>query len=155
MGGDDVYSGSKACCEILAHSYNKSFFSNINCNIATVRAGNCFGGGDWTKDRIVKDSLESFSQNKKLILRSPEANRPWQHVIEPLIGYLILAEKLFSQKGKKFVGAWNFGPSTKQNMKVIDLAKLIKLTFNSRSRIIIKKKDKRFQAKKFKKPSRY
>ena len=150
LGGDDVYSGSKACCEILTHSYNKSFFSNKSCNIATVRAGNCFGGGDWTKDRIVKDSLESFSQNKKLILRSPEANRPWQHVIEPLFGYLILAEKLLSKKGKKFVGAWNFGPSSKQNMKVLDLAKLIKQNFNSRSRIVIKRKDKRFHTKKFK-----
>ncbi len=150
LGGDDVYSGSKACCEILTHSYNKSFFSNTTCNIATVRAGNCFGGGDWTKDRIVKDSLESFSQNKNLTLRSPEANRPWQHVIEPLTGYLILAEKLFSKKGKKYVGAWNFGPSTKQNMKVLDLAKLIKKTSNSESKITIKKKDKRFHTKKFK-----
>ena len=150
LGGDDVYSGSKACCEIIAHSYNKSFFSNTRCNIATVRAGNCFGGGDWTKDRIVKDSLESFSQNKTLILRSPEANRPWQHVIEPLIGYLILAERLFSKKGKKYVGPWNFGPSSKQNMKVLDLAKLIKQTINSKSRIFVKRKDKRFQTKKFK-----
>ena len=150
LGGDDVYSGSKACCEIIAHSYNKSFFSNTRCNIATVRAGNCFGGGDWTKDRIVKDSLESFSQNKILILRSPEANRPWQHVIEPLIGYLILAERLFSKKGKKYVGPWNFGPSSKQNMKVLDLAKLIKQTINSKSRIFVKRKDKRFQTKKFK-----
>ena len=91
LGGDDVYSGSKACCEILSNSYNKSFLSSKNCNISTVRAGNCFGGGDWTEDRIVKDTLESFSQNKKLTLRNPEANRPWQHVIEPLIGYLILA----------------------------------------------------------------
>ena len=150
LGGNDIYSGSKACCEILANSYSKSFFSNKNCNIATVRAGNCFGGGDWTKDRIVKDSLESFFQNKKLILRSPDANRPWQHVIEPLIGYLILAEKLFSKDGKKFVGAWNFGPSTTQNMRVLNLAKLIKQTINSKSKIIIKRKDKRFHNKKFK-----
>ncbi len=150
LGGDDIYSGSKACCEILSNSYNKSFYTNKNCNIATVRAGNCFGGGDWTKDRIVKDSLESFFQNKKLLLRSPDANRPWQHVIEPLIGYLMLAEKLFSKDGKNFVGAWNFGPSTKQNMKVFNLATLIKQTINSKSKIIIKKKDKRFLNKKFK-----
>jgi len=83
-------------------------------------------------------------------LRSPDANRPWQHVIEPLIGYLILAEKLFSKDGKKFVGAWNFGPSTKQNMRVLNLAKLIKQTINSKSKIIIKRKDKRFHNKKFK-----
>jgi len=150
LGGDDIYSGSKACCEILTNSYSKSFYTNKNCNIVTVRAGNCFGGGDWTKDRIVKDSLESFFQNKKLLLRSPDANRPWQHVIEPLIGYLMLTEKLFSKDGKNFVGAWNFGPSSKQNMKVLNLAKLIKQTINSKSKIIVKRKDKRFLNKKFK-----
>ena len=150
LGGDDVYSGSKACCEILTNSYKKSFFQNTNCNIATVRAGNCFGGGDWTEDRIVKDSLETCYDNKDLILRNPNATRPWQHVVEPLTGYLKLAEKLCSRKGKKFAEPWNFAPSTKQNMKVIDLAKLIKLSMDSKSKIIIKKNDKRFQNKKFK-----
>jgi len=150
LGGDDIYSGSKACCEILANSYKKSFFKNSKCNIATVRAGNCFGGGDWTKDRIVKDSLESFYSNNDLILRSPDATRPWQHVIEPLTGYLALAEKLCSKQGQKFAGPWNFGPSTKQNMKVLNLAKLIKSTMKSKSKIKIKMKDKRFQNKKFK-----
>ena len=99
---------------------------------------------------VLKRLLESFFENKKLLLRSPDANRPWQHVIEPLIGYLMLAEKLFSKEGKNFVGAWNFGPSTKQNMKVLNLAKLIKQTINSKSKIIIKKKDKRFSNKKYK-----
>ena len=150
LGGDDVYSGSKACCEILVNSYKKSFFNDSKCNIATVRAGNCFGGGDWTKDRIVKDALESFYLNKDLILRSPDATRPWQHVIEPLTGYLALAEKLCSKNGKKFAGPWNFGPSTKQNMKVLELAKLIKNTMKSNSKIKIRRKDKRFQNKKFK-----
>lgn len=150
LGGDDIYSGSKACCEILVNSYRKSFFSNSNCNIATVRAGNCFGGGDWTKDRIVKDVLESFFYNKNLILRNPEATRPWQHVIEPLIGYLMLAENLSSKDGKKYSGPWNFGPSSKQNMKVLNLVKLFKENINASSKIIIKKKDNRFQNKKFK-----
>ena len=100
LGGDDIYSGSKACCEILTNSYRKSFFTKNDCRIATVRAGNCFGGGDWTKDRIVKDALESFYDNKILYVRNPEATRPWQHVIEPLTGYLLLAEKLFSINGK-------------------------------------------------------
>ena len=150
LGGDDIYSGSKACCEILVNSYKKSFYQNSKCNIATVRAGNCFGGGDWTKDRIVKDALESFYLNKDLILRSPDATRPWQHVMEPLTGYLALAEKLCSKKGQKFSGPWNFGPSSLQNMKVINLAKLIKNTMKSKSKIKVKKKDKRFQNKKFK-----
>ena len=150
LGGDDIYSGSKACCEIITNSYKKSFFQNKKCNIATVRAGNCFGGGDWTEDRIVKDSLEKFYDNKELFLRNPEATRPWQHVIEPLTGYLKLAEKLYSKEGKKFAEPWNFGPSTKQNMKVIDLAKLIKSTMKSKSKIKIRRIDKKFQNKKFK-----
>ncbi len=150
LGGDDIYSGSKACCEILINSYRKSFFRNKNCKIASVRAGNCFGGGDWTPDRIVKDSLETFFKNNPLVLRNPNATRPWQHVLEPLTGYLLLAEKLLSQKGTEFVGPWNFGPSSRQNMKVIKLAKIIKKQLNSKSKIIIKKIDKRFQNRKFK-----
>ena len=150
LGGDDVYSGSKACCEILTNSYKKSFFSNKNCKIATVRAGNCFGGGDWTKDRIVKDSLESFFNNKVLVIRNPNATRPWQHVLEPLIGYLLLAEKLCSKNGDKYSGPWNFGSSSLQNMKVKHLAQIIKKKLNSSAKILIKKKDKRFQNKKFK-----
>lgn len=150
LGGDDIYSGSKACCEILTNSYRKSFFTKNDCRIATVRAGNCFGGGDWTKDRIVKDALESFYENKILYVRNPEATRPWQHVIEPLTGYLLLAEKLFSSNGYNYCGAWNFGPSLRQNMKVLELAKIIKSHLNSKSKIIFKKKDKRFNNKKFK-----
>ncbi len=150
LGGDDIYSGTKACCEILSNSYSKSFFSNKNINIATVRAGNCIGGGDWTKDRIVKDCLENFFKNKDLKLRNPLAERPWQHVIEPLTGYLMLSEKLCSSQGNKFSGAWNFGPNLKQNMKVVDLAKLVKKSINSKSKIIIGKKNKKLLNKKIK-----
>lgn len=148
LGGDDVYSGSKACCELLVHSYRKSFIEKSKCNVATVRAGNCFGGGDWTPERIVKDILESFTNNKPLNLRNPEATRPWQHVIEPLIGYLLLAEQLFSKNGKNFSEPWNFGPSSKQNMKVKYLAKLFKKKLNSKSKINIDKKNKKFHNKK-------
>ena len=150
LGGDDIYSGSKACCEIITNSYNKSFFLKKNCNIATVRAGNCIGGGDWTKDRIVKDALNSFFKNRPLKLRSPDSVRPWQHVLEPLTGYISLAEKLCSKKGKEYTGAWNFGPDKKQNMKVIDLAKLLKKTIHSESKIIIRTKEKKFYNNKFK-----
>jgi len=150
LGGDDIYSGSKACCEILTNSYRKSFFKKNDCRVATARAGNCFGGGDWTKDRIVKDALESFYDNKVLYLRNPEATRPWQHVIEPLTGYLLLAEKLYSSNGYNYCGPWNFGPSFRQNMKVLDLAKIIRSKLNSKSKIIFKKRDKRFNNKKFK-----
>ena len=133
LGGYDIYSGSKASCEVLTHSYFNSFFKDNNCNIATVRSGNCIGGGDWTKDRIVKDCAESFIFNKNITLRSPKASRPWQHVIEPIFGYLKLAEKLYFSK--KFVGSWNFGPNNKNNMKVIEVAKYGKNILKSKSKI--------------------
>ncbi len=150
LGGDDIYSGSKACCEILVNSYRKSFYRNSKCKIATVRAGNCFGGGDWTEDRIVKDALENFYDNKNLTLRKPEATRPWQHVLEPLFGYLILIQNLCSKNGDKFENGWNFGPSLKQNLKVINLAKIIKGSLKSKSKILIDRHFKKYNKKKFK-----
>ena len=137
LGGYDLYSSSKAACDILADSYIKSFYKNSKCNIGIVRSGNCIGGGDWTKDRIVKDCVVSFVNNKKLVLRSPKATRPWQHVLEPLFGYLKLAEKLFNIKNKNFEGAWNFGPNLKQNLTVLDLAKEGKKILKSKSKIQI------------------
>ena len=133
LGGFDLYSGSKAACELLTSSYLNSFFKESKCNIATVRSGNCIGGGDWTKDRIVKDCAESFIFNKDITLRSPKASRPWQHVIEPLFGYIKLAKKLYFDK--KFVGSWNFGPNLKDNIKVIEVAKFGKYFFKSNSKI--------------------
>ena len=123
LGGHEMYGSSKAASDILASSYIKSFYKNSKCNVGIARSGNCIGGGDWTKDRIVKDCIESFISNKKLTIRSPKATRPWQHVLEPLFGYLKLAENLFKKNGKKFVGAWNFGPNLKQNLTVLNLAK--------------------------------
>jgi len=133
LGGYDIYSGSKASCEVLTHSYLNSFFQNSNCKIATVRSGNCIGGGDWTKDRIIKDCAESFYFNKNITIRSPKATRPWQHVMEPIFGYLKLAEKL--SLNKKFIGSWNFGPNLKNNIKVINVAKFGKKILNSNSKI--------------------
>ena len=141
LGGHDLYSASKACCEILTNSYSKSFYDRKKrCNIATVRSGNCIGGGDWTKDRIVKDCAESFYKNKNLFIRMPNATRPWQHVIEPVYGYILLAEKLFKDKKNKFSGAWNFAPNLKNNLKVKVLATLGKNFFDSKSQIITSKK---------------
>jgi CDP-glucose 4,6-dehydratase len=139
LGGKDIYSASKASCEIITHSYLDSFFKIKKINVATVRAGNCIGGGDWTKDRIIKDCMESYLNNKRLMIRKPNATRPWQHVLEPLSGYIILAQKLMSNKGKKYVGAWNFGPNYKSQVSVLNLAKKIKKIIKSNSRIIIKK----------------
>jgi len=137
LGGHDIYSGSKAAAEIVTRSYKKSFIESKVCNIVTVRSGNCIGGGDWTKDRIVKDCAESFLKNKKLTIRSPNATRPWQHVMEPLFGYIKLSEKLF--KSKKFEGSWNFGPRDKSNLRVLEVAKFGKKYLRSKSKILIKK----------------
>ena len=142
LGGFDIYSSSKACCEIITESYRNSFIKNQNCRIATVRSGNCIGGGDWTEDRIVKDCVEAFIKKKNLIIRSPNATRPWQHVMEPIFGYLKLAEKLFSKNGEKYVGSWNFGPNN-IDLSVLKLAQLRKKIFNSKSKIIIKKNKKK------------
>lgn len=139
LGGKDIYSASKSSCEIITHSYLDSFFKRKKINVVTVRAGNCIGGGDWTKDRIIKDCMESYLKNKKLIIRKPHATRPWQHVLEPICGYIILAQKLLSNKGTKYIGAWNFGPNYKSQVSVLDLAKKIKKEIRSSSRIIIKK----------------
>lgn len=116
MGGYDPYSSSKACAELLIASYRSSFLSKnkINQNnaaIASARAGNVIGGGDWSQNRLVSDLIIAFSNNDEAVIRNPDAIRPWQHVLEPLAGYMILAEKLTSTNNKDFIGAYNFGPN--------------------------------------------
>ena len=139
LGGFDLYSSSKAASDIVAESYIKSFFKKQKCGVGIVRSGNCIGGGDWTKDRIIKDCAESFSKNQKLVIRSPNATRPWQHVLDPLCGYLKLAEKLYVKKNLS--GSWNFGPNKKNNLKVKKLVLIGKKIFNSNSKIVFKKKN--------------
>ena len=138
LGGQDIYSASKASCEILTESYLKSFYSlkGTKCNIATVRSGNCIGGGDWTKNRIVKDCAEAFLENKNLFIRIPNASRPWQHVMEPLFGYLKLAEKLYYDNKRKYIGSWNFGPNVKNNLNVLEVAKYGRKILKSKSKIL-------------------
>jgi len=122
LGGKDIYSGSKGASELIIKSYCSSFFNNHenNIRIAIGRAGNVIGGGDWAKDRIVVDCVKAWSENKLVEIRNPLATRPWQHVLEPLSGYLILGQFLFNDK--KFHGeAFNFGPSADQNFTVQDL----------------------------------
>ncbi len=110
LGGKDPYSCSKACAELVVNSYRYSFLAKHNINVATARAGNVIGGGDWGKDRLLPDLLSSFSRNQTVSIRNPKAIRPWQHVCEPLGGYLNLARKLFDE-GTDYAQAWNFGPS--------------------------------------------
>ncbi len=110
MGGYDPYSSSKGCAELVTAAYRRSYFNGSDCAaLATARAGNVIGGGDWALDRLIPDILNAFQQNQAVIIRNPMATRPWQHVLEPLSGYLMLAEDLYNQ-GYKFADAWNFGP---------------------------------------------
>ena len=117
MGGYDPYSSSKACSEIITAAYRASFFKD-NVAIATARAGNVIGGGDWALNRIVPDFIKKIQQKKKLVIRNPESIRPWQFVLEPLNGYLMLAEKLF-QNSADYSESWNFGPN-KQDDKTVE-----------------------------------
>ena len=119
LGGHDPYSSSKACAEVLASSFRRAFFADGT--VATARAGNVIGGGDWAADRLVPDMVRAFSAGEALVLRNPEAVRPWQHVLEPLRGYLLLAERLYTE-GQPFAEAWNFGPESSEARPVSWLA---------------------------------
>jgi len=109
MGGRDPYSSSKGCSELVTSSYRDSFLRGSNVGLATARAGNVIGGGDWADDRLIPDIFRAFAASKPVLIRNPDATRPWQHVLEPLSGYLILGEQLFKNPNK-FSEAWNFGP---------------------------------------------
>ncbi|WP_239970549.1 CDP-glucose 4,6-dehydratase [Confluentibacter citreus] len=110
LGGHDPYSSSKACAELVTAAYRQSFFhTNETASLASARAGNVIGGGDWAEDRLIPDILRAFEKSKPVIIRNPLSTRPWQHVLEPLSGYLVLAQNLYSN-GNSFAGAWNFGP---------------------------------------------
>ena len=109
MGGHDPYSSSKACAELVSAAYRKSFLKEAQIAMATARAGNVIGGGDWASDRLVPDIFRSLQNKQSVAIRNPHAIRPWQHVLEPLSGYLFLAERLYKQ-GQMDAEAWNFGP---------------------------------------------
>ena len=122
LGGDDPYSASKAAAEIIINSYSKSFYKNKKIGLASVRAGNVIGGGDWSKDRLLPDCARAILNNNVLYVRNPNAIRPWQHVLDVLNGYLILSKNLYLAKNKnKFNGSWNFGPSENRNFNVKSL----------------------------------
>ncbi len=129
LGGHDPYSNSKACAELISQSYSDSILSNLNISCATVRAGNVIGGGDFALNRIIPDFFRSFKK-KKLFLRYPNAIRPWQHVIEPLFGYILLLMKM--AKSKKMVsGSWNFGPKKSNNVKVKKIISILNSNFKN------------------------
>ena len=118
MGGYDPYSSSKGCAELVTSSYRRSFLQDQGIGLASVRAGNVIGGGDWADDRLIPDILKSFENGSSVIVRNPLATRPWQHVLEPLSGYLVLAQKLY-QNPKEYAEGWNFGPN-EQDVKPVD-----------------------------------
>ncbi|SHG28613.1 CDP-glucose 4,6-dehydratase [Flavobacterium fluvii] len=110
MGGHDPYSSSKGCAELVSSAYKNSFFNtNDTAALATARAGNVIGGGDWADDRLIPDILKAFENSKSVVVRNPLSTRPWQHVLEPLSGYLVLVEHLHNY-GQDYAEAWNFGP---------------------------------------------
>jgi CDP-glucose 4,6-dehydratase len=130
LGGLDPYSNSKSCAELIVNSYNNSFFFKKNIFVATARAGNVIGGGDFSKDRILPDYFRSLLKNKKLILRSPNSIRPWQFIMDPLYGYLLLLMKL--NKNFPFLNrSWNFGPEKVNNKSVYHVVDLINKKFNN------------------------
>jgi CDP-glucose 4,6-dehydratase len=117
LGGRDPYSNSKACAELVTEAYRRSFFQATGAaRVATARAGNVFGGGDWARDRLVPDAIQAFLGGEPLRIRNPDAIRPWQHVLDPVLGYLTLAERLVGDGS--LAGGWNFGPNAESEVPV-------------------------------------
>ena len=139
LGGDDLYSASKASAELIFKAYSKSFFNLQNkFGYASVRAGNVIGGGDWSPNRIIPDCVRSIEKNSSLVIRNPNSTRPWQHALEPISGYLLLGKKLYEEK-KKFNGSWNFGPSINKSMIVKDVVKLFFKFIGYKKKFVFKK----------------
>jgi len=143
LGGEDPYSGSKASAEIMIGTYQKSFFSEKKCGIASARAGNVIGGGDWSENRLIPDSINSIMKNKTIYIRNPNFNRPWQHVIEPLYGYLILAKKIYKEP-KRYSGPWNFGTKKNTVTNVLKIVKAI-VKFWGKGKINFKRNQKYYE----------
>jgi CDP-glucose 4,6-dehydratase len=127
IGGHDPYSSSKGCAELVTAAYRNSFFKETKAGIASARAGNVIGGGDWSQDRLIPDIYRAAAAREPVRIRNPKAVRPWQHVLEPLAGYLLLAERLHAE-GTPAAGAWNFGPDKADSRPVAEVAdRVVKL----------------------------
>ena len=146
MGGHDPYSASKGAAELVFSSYFRSFFSNnANLGAASARAGNVIGGGDWSADRIIPDCIRAIESEKPIILRNPQSTRPWQHVLEPISGYLFLGTKL-RENPSDFSGSWNFGPDVSEFKNVEQVAENIIKNMKKGSIEISKDSDNRHEA---------
>jgi CDP-glucose 4,6-dehydratase len=136
MGGKDPYSASKSCAEIAVASWRHSFFDEqVSVRVATARAGNVIGGGDWSTHRLLPDIARAFIANETLTLRMPNAVRPWQHVLDALSGYLLLAEKLSSNTGDNFARAWNFGPAAEDHLTAQEVAEVCAVLWGDSAKI--------------------
>ncbi len=149
LGGDDPYSASKGSADILINSYIKSFFMKKKNKvfISVARAGNVIGGGDWSDNRLIPDCVKSCSRNKKLLIRNPNSTRPWQHVIEVVFGYIKLINILRKNKKKLHGEVFNFGPSLKDRLKVIDVIKLMQKYWKKINWKILKRKNVFYESK--------
>ncbi len=147
LGGHDPYSTSKACAELVVRSYIRAFFNNEDVFVATARAGNVIGGGDWSKDRLVPDIVRTvFGGGKQICLRNPMSIRPWQHVLEPLIGYMLLAKRLYNGE-RNFVGAWNFAPDDESFITVEELTKKAIDVLGVECNCVVKKDNEKHETK--------
>jgi len=124
MGGYDPYSSSKGCVELIVSAYKRSFMDNLGIALSSVRAGNVIGGGDWQEDRLIPDCIRALSKGEIVKIRKPKAIRPWQYVLEPLAGYLLLGVKMLENR-EKFSGAWNLGPSDTDILTVEEVTKKV------------------------------
>ncbi|MCD0486943.1 CDP-glucose 4,6-dehydratase [Pedobacter sp. MC2016-14] len=145
LGGKDPYSASKGAAELIIKTYYHTYFKkDQRIKMSSVRAGNVIGGGDWADSRIVPDCFRAWASGEKVIIRSPDATRPWQHVLEPLSGYLRTGELLAATEGKINGEAYNFGPPTDQNYTVLDLLKELALNWNEEDKDILQIEDAKF-----------
>ncbi|MGB9763717.1 MAG: GDP-mannose 4,6-dehydratase, partial [Minisyncoccia bacterium] len=143
LGGKDPYSASKSCQDIIVNSFREIYFKDKNVAISTIRAGNVIGGGDWGKYRIIPDIIRGITQNKIIKIRNPESIRPWQHVLDPIYGMLILTEKMWYDTS--FSDAWNFGPNNQRNITVKELVEKFIEIWGS-GNFLIKKDKKQIEA---------
>ena len=140
MGGYDPYSSSKGCVEILSASYRRSFLQGEDgYAMATARAGNVIGGGDWALDRLIPDCIRAINKGEKIEIRNPVAVRPWQHVLEPLSGYMTLAQKLY-EDGARYAQGYNFGPNEDSVLTVAEVAKLVVAAYK-KGEVVVHKRD--------------
>lgn len=145
MGGYDMYSSSKGCVEIMSSSFRRSFLQNGKpFALATARAGNVIGGGDWALDRLIPDCVKSINAGERIEIRNPIAVRPWQHVLEPLSGYLLLGQKLL-QDGVKYSEGFNFGPNEDSVLTVADVAQRV-VNYYAKGEVVVHKKDNLHEA---------